>query len=151
MLEFTLLPLLSGNKAWAKEGKYGEEIVAGVGGGTRGNGGHHQWLSGPSRWCRFHRLPMKFLPAHLQKCIEFGLRGGFLSSFLAGSKAKLVFQLQGRSQIKRSWRKGGKGTQIRSPQPCLCHELLLVNSWTVEVTRCCDSAEESVLEIAGEL
>lgn len=48
---------------------------------------------------------MTFSPANLKKCVVFGLGGGSLSSFLSGSKAKSVFQVQGRSWIKRSRRR----------------------------------------------
>lgn len=44
-------------------------------------------------------------PVYLEKCVVFGLGGGSLSSFLTGSEAKSVFQVQGRSRIKRSWRR----------------------------------------------
>lgn len=86
-----------GTKPQTQEGKHDKEEV---GGGTCGNGGLHRWYPVP-----LGSADAMGCPVNVKKCVVFGLRGGSLSSFLSGSKAKPVFQVQGRSRIKRSRRR----------------------------------------------
>lgn len=89
-----------GLRPQAQDRKYEEEEV---GGGTCGIGGHHQWYLVSLGGADAIGCPWLFSPAYLKKCVVFGLGGGSLSSFL--SKAKSVFQVQGRSRFTRSWRR----------------------------------------------
>lgn len=88
-------------EAQAQQGKCEEEEVEEALVGTVGTTGGVWSLSVVLMPWVAHEVS----PVCLEKCVVFGLGGGSLSSFLTGSEAKPVFQVQGRSRIKRSRRR----------------------------------------------
>lgn len=96
-LDVHFFPGCQGTKAQAQDGKCEEEEV----GGTVGPAGGIWSLSVVLMPQAAHEVS----PVYLEKRVVFGLGAGSLSSFLTGSEAKSVFQVQGRSRIKRSWRR----------------------------------------------